>query len=246
MKIYWALERISTLIDEVDFIDTMLVLGDQEGEVLGRLKVPKRRQEWLAGRLLTKRLIRLADSQCKNLNFNEIQVLNAASGAPYVVIRGNQKTSRSISISHSNGYALSAYSVDGVHFGFDLEKIEPRSKVFVQDFFTSRELAQIETITPSEQPLYTTVIWSAKESVLKALSTGLRVDTRNIEIGLTEIPILRRGWKSLEMESGLVKINSLRLVWRREGEFVITACVPPNFVDGLEQIDPYNNLDCGR
>lgn len=66
--------------------------------------------------------------------------------------------------------------------GADLEVVEPRSEAFVREWFTRAEAGQVEAAPPAEQDLWTTVIWSAKEAVLKVLGLGLSVDTRGVEI----------------------------------------------------------------
>jgi 4'-phosphopantetheinyl transferase len=89
----------------------------------------------------------------------------------------------SLSISHRSDRAFCALSSTlPPAIGADLERVESRDPAFVHDFFTVDEDRRVWACPPSRQDTLITVIWSAKESVLKALRHGLRVDTRSIEI----------------------------------------------------------------
>ncbi len=70
----------------------------------------------------------------------------------------------------------------GVSLGCDLEVIEPRSAAFVTDYFTRNEQALVERTSKEERPRLVTLLWSAKESALKALHVGLRLDTNSVEV----------------------------------------------------------------
>jgi len=237
MPIFWCLQKISDSINEIDLTDPYSFLGEQEKEFYQRLKFPKRKGEWLGARLVIKDLIRAADNRWKHKEFQEIEVLNDKSGAPYLVISGGQGHPGRVSLSHSNGYVLCAYSPDDISVGVDLELIEPRPNEFAEDFFTEGEFEQIEKLDIAERNLFVTVIWSSKESVLKALSSGLRVDTRSVEVILPGLIVHNAGWTSLGLNSSLIKNDSLGLVWRREGNFVLTACVPLDAMTNLVRID---------
>lgn len=237
MPIFWSLKRITDQINEINLTDPSLYLGKQENAVYQKFKFLKRQREWLGARLVTKDLIRASDQRWKQTTIQNIEILNEESGAPFLHIQGRQEYPGRVSLSHSNGYAFCAYSPDDISFGVDLELVETRSKVFSEDFFTTKESEQIAKIDIVEQSQYVTVIWSGKESVLKALSTGLRVDTRSVEVTIPEEPVEKNGWRSLALESSLFKNDSLSLLWRREGDFVLTACVPSGYKEDLVQFD---------
>lgn len=237
MPIFWSIQNINTRIGELALADPLPYLGEQEKEVFHKLKIPKRKGEWLGARLLAKDLVRTVDKRWRDKELNEIEVLNEKSGAPVLVVSGDQGNPGKVSLSHSNGFALCAYSPEDIQFGIDLELIEPRSKEFVEDFFTTRELDQVAKLPTDSQNLFVTVIWSGKESVLKALSSGLRVDTRSIEVILPGFTVETDAWNHLRLNSSLIKHNSLGLVWRREGGFVLTACIPLNYLNELIRVD---------
>jgi 4'-phosphopantetheinyl transferase len=64
--------------------------------------------------------------------------------------------------------------------GADIESVEPRSRRFVDDFFTVDEIELVSRAPEESFDLLATAVWSAKEAVLKALRLGLTVDTRRV------------------------------------------------------------------
>jgi len=121
---------------------------------------------------------------------------------------------------------VSAYQTDGLRMGIDLEWIEHRGEEFVSDYFTPGERYHILQSPLADRPLLATLYWSAKEAVLKALSTGLRKDTRSIEIDCGPSERKPEGWQPLGIKLNFTGQNSLRLWWRREENYVISICLP--------------------
>jgi phosphopantetheinyl transferase len=83
-----------------------------------------------------------------------------------------------LSLSHSGERALCATGPGRV--GADIERIQARIPELVSDFFTRPEAALVEGAPASHRNELITLIWSAKEAVLKALRLGLTVDTRAV------------------------------------------------------------------
>jgi 4'-phosphopantetheinyl transferase len=141
------------------------------------MPIPKRRTDWRLGRWTAKQAV----ASCLNLSADSpalanIEIRGAPSGAPEVVLH-DQPADIAISLSHRDGTALCTAAPLGTTFGCDLELIEPRSDAFVADYFTIDEKALIEQATILERPLLLALLWSGKESALKALRVGLRFDT---------------------------------------------------------------------
>ena len=199
-------------------------LGEQELEYLSSLRIEKRRSEWLAGRMAIKRLLQAGHAELANRKLCEIQILKVENGAPCLLIDHDFRLNASISLSHSNKYVFCAYADEKDLLGVDLELIANRSVDFIQDFFTVDEIQQLNLYPQVDQPLLANLIWSAKESILKALSLGLTVDTRRINIQPGSSIASSPGWNPLGFTTELTK-KDLRLYWRRENEFVLTACV---------------------
>jgi 4'-phosphopantetheinyl transferase len=246
MSIFWSFQKFSDQVSELTLTDLYPLFGEKEKEVFQRLRFPKRRMDWLGARIVTKKLVQMADDRWKYKEIRDIEILNAESGAPYLNIHNSPEHPGSVSLSHSNGFVLCGYSPRNINLGVDLELIEPRSKAFAEDFFGDKELSQVASMDAEEQNLYTTLIWSGKEAVLKFLSTGLRVDPRSVEITIPQNSTSINGWGILGMTSDLIKTDSPHLVWRRENDFVLTACVPSGCVNELKQVDFYSVLSTGR
>jgi 4'-phosphopantetheinyl transferase len=87
-----------------------------------------------------------------------------------------------LSLSHRGGVGLCALAGRGAALGCDLERIEPRSDELVADFFTPAEQHLVSRVSGAARDRLVALIWSAKESTLKALGEGLRLDTRSVEI----------------------------------------------------------------
>ena len=157
-------------------------LGSWELSHLGGLHIPKRRADWRLGRWTAK----CALSACLNLppcveTFRSIQIRPAVSGAPEAFL--NEAPAHvPISLSHSGGVAACAVTTSGTALGCDLELVEPRTDAFVADYFTSPEQFLISKVPVADRFALISLIWSAKESALKALRTGLRIDTRCVSV----------------------------------------------------------------
>jgi 4'-phosphopantetheinyl transferase len=150
------------------------------------MRFPKRRSDWRLGRWTAKRAL----AACLNLaadhrSLARIEIRPASSGAPEVFLGGG-KAAVTISISHRAGWAAcavgQAVSPALVLLGCDLEVVEPRSEAFAADYFTAEEQELVAQASPAERFRLLAVLWSGKESALKALRVGLRLDTRCVAV----------------------------------------------------------------
>lgn len=173
MKVYFHTRRLADVPEDTDW------LTPGETDVLHRLKYPKRRQDWLLGRWTAKSaLARLSRAQ---RSLSDWQIAAGEDGAPLVSLCGNLSEFH-LSLSHSNGQSFCVLVLDTPRVGCDLERIEERSRTFEETFFTASELKLLEGHPSNRRATLVTLIWSAKESVLKALRQGLKADTRRISI----------------------------------------------------------------
>ncbi len=161
-------------------------LGPWETSHLSGLRVPKRRADWRLGRWTAKCALadHLALSNTAEI-FSKIEIRPTTSGAPEAFV-DDIRANISISLSHSDGFAVCALGPRETSFGCDLELIEARGNAFVADYFTSQEQFLIREAAEKERSALITLIWSAKESTLKALRTGLRSDTRSVSVAFVE------------------------------------------------------------
>lgn len=176
MPVYW-LEQAQS---DVPAGDQWLNAGEKS-RVAG-LRIHKRRADWRLGRWTAKRAV----AACLNLpadfdSLADIEIRAAPSGAPEVFLF-DQKLALSLSLSHRARQALCIVGLSDVNLGCDLELIESRDHSFISDFFTVNEQRLVEQASAGGRPLLVTLLWSAKESALKALRAGLRLDTTSVEV----------------------------------------------------------------
>ncbi len=194
-------------------------LSAPEAERQASLRLPKRRAEWRLGRFAAKTLLAACLPHPPPLS--SLVIRAAEDGAPEAFLN-EEPLSFTLSLSHRDGLALCVVAPGRVLLGCDLERIEPRSAAFVDDYFTPAECARVRSAPPAEQPLLCNLIWSAKESALKGLREGLRLDTRSV-VHLPELPA-RHGWQPLEVRH---QEQVFAGWWRRHGEFVLTVSCDP-------------------
>lgn len=151
---------------------------------LVRLRLPKRRREWLLGRAAVKKLccahlLRAGGSVAPH----ELSVLADPDGAPRVRREDGGALPVTVSVSHRAGMVVAALCEGAdARLGIDVELCEPRPATFAADYFTAAELAWVEQAPAAERARLETEVWSLKEATLKALRVGLSVDTRSIEV----------------------------------------------------------------
>jgi 4'-phosphopantetheinyl transferase len=190
-------------------------LSAAERETLASLRVPARRLDWRLGRWAARRAVAAV------LGTAAVEVRAAADGAPEV-LAGGLPVPVTVSISHRAGLAACLAMGGRRPVGCDLELVEPHSPALARDFFTPAELALVERARPDGRDLTVALVWSAKESALKALRQGLRLDTREVEVRLD--CAAGPGWRPLQAHHGA---RTFAGWWRLEDRHVLTVVTDP-------------------
>jgi 4'-phosphopantetheinyl transferase len=181
----------------------------------------KRRTEFLLRRLAVKSAVAaVADLPAGEAALARVEVRNAASGAPYVLVDGAAGRFE-VSATDRAGWAVCLVGEPSTGpLGCDLELVEPRSDAFLTDFLTESERRYVAS-RPGDQARHAAanLVWSAKESALKALRTGLDRDTRDLEVTVHDGPDGR--WAPLRV--GLAGGAVVSGWWRRDGRFLLTV-----------------------
>jgi 4'-phosphopantetheinyl transferase len=155
-------------------------LSADERVRLDALRFPKRHADWRLGRWTAKLAIAgYLDLPPELEVLAEVELRPAPSGRPDVFLSG-WPAPVALSLSHSSGAGLSVVAPAGVAVGCDLETVEPRSPEFLADYFTVEEQTLVGATPPHQRDQLLTLLWSAKESALKSLGCGLRLDTRSV------------------------------------------------------------------
>jgi 4'-phosphopantetheinyl transferase len=254
--IHWLLQSLDNCPEIAGGDAPAGLLCEEERQRLSTLKVAKRRCDWLLGRWTAKHLIQgyLAESVGSVLSLDRIQIANAEDGSPYSLLQQpnseHQRLPLSLSISHSHGHAFCALcpETDGEpmlahngevlapqatgarwNLGCDIEWVERREQNFVSDFFTAQEVRDVMGTPVEQRDRRVTAIWSAKESVLKSLRTGLRIDTRRITCHFAPEDLAAEAWSPLAvlLDSGLVNEfpGAWYAWWQVQEEFVLTMAL---------------------
>jgi 4'-phosphopantetheinyl transferase len=218
------------------------LLDASEQARLASLKTHKRKRDWLLGRWTAKRLTQCYVERQTGLRLplDALIIGSWPDGAPYVCLDCGARSAEvehnlqsaicnlQLSISHSNGYALCALTEEG-NVGVDIERIEPRDRQFVEDYFTADEILQVQTAPIEQSEALITAIWSAKESALKAFRLGLSVDTRSVACTITQ-PNQGRDWGHVAyaFDGRLLQLDSAPALtgwWRQTEAFVLTVAL---------------------
>jgi phosphopantetheine--protein transferase-like protein len=182
---------------ELDFQFTIKAIADITSVELGKLtpseiaildrKNIAKKNQWVAGRLASKQALNdyLVAQGHNPIPPQEISVLYNPNGSPILCDLKGKKLDFLISISHSNEYAVAsiAEAKDLSGLGIDIEKIRSFRTETTTAFMTERELEIYERAPADQKNYFATLIWTGKESVLKALGTGLKIHPGRIELG---------------------------------------------------------------
>jgi 4'-phosphopantetheinyl transferase len=219
MNVHWLQQR------EVDVAIRNAWLSAPEILSLNGFRFDKRRADWRLGRWTAK----LAVASYLGLpahaeSLAAIEIRPARSGAPEVFIE-DKPAKTAISLSHRSGTALCAVAPAGTKLGCDLEAIETHTDAFIADYFTPEEQALVGRTANSDRPRVLTLLWSAKESALKALQEGLRMDTRDVvAIPETESED-SRSWRQLSVRYGENRV--FHGWWQKADDLIRTIVSDP-------------------
>jgi len=221
IPIYWMLiDSLKTALEASDF------LSPSELQKFSAFRFPKRRNEWLLGRWTAKALVHSIPAY-QHYSLDQIEIRNALEGAPFVQLPGRAAPAECLTISHTEKFAVCALATGlDVHVGTDLEKIEARTETFSLDYFTPAERRLVEEYPAETRALVVTLIWSAKESMLKALGVGLRRDTRSVEVHGLEGRLPggdgHGKWQKIQVGEQPDSRRNWAAWWQRRGSFVLT------------------------
>ncbi len=199
-------------------------LGPHEAERAAGMRFAKRRNDFLLGRWTAKHAI----ARCLGLEetapaLAAIEVRHRPlsrpdGGAPVVFVAG-EPAPIEVSITDRAGWGICTVRQGAAPIGCDLEIVEPRSRGFVADYLTARERAAVEAAGSARHDQLANLLWSAKESALKVLRTGLRRDTRTVEVTLGA-EAATEGWHPLRVRvDGDLELSGW---WCQHGPFLLT------------------------
>ena len=162
-------------------------LSPAESARLAGLRFPKRRSEVRLARWAAKQAVaRALDLGDDAGTLARVEIRAARTGAPVAFV-GEEPAPLAVSMTDRADWAVCVVAPAGLAVGCDLELVEPRSDLFVRDWFTPGEQRLVAGAdSGDERHLIANLVWSAKESALKVLQTGLRRSTRSVEVDVVE------------------------------------------------------------
>lgn len=141
------------------------------------LERPRRRADWLAGRLAAKLATRRALEDAVGLS--RLSVSYRPGGRPAATRDGDPLPGIWLAISHSGGVGLAAASSGSRPIGVDLERATGWIEELSEYALSGAERARLPATAGEKEVL---AHWTLKEAALKALGLGLRVHPRRLEV----------------------------------------------------------------
>ena len=142
----------------------------EEQRIHSAFPVPKRADEWRAGRLAAKQA---AMDTHPGTALRDFEVKGDEKGKPRLFWDGAD-TGLHLSITHREGLAVAAISDKPI--GIDLETVEERPQSFLEEAFAVVELRHL--LTAADAKTEVAAMWAAKEAALKRAGVGLKADLR--------------------------------------------------------------------
>jgi 4'-phosphopantetheinyl transferase len=193
MDVYWLEQSEAELPADNDW------LSASEAILLSGMRFAKRRADWRLGRWTAKRALTAYLKLPDHIHaLADIEIRPTPSSAPEVFV-ANKAAAVTVSLSHRSGRAVCAVAPSGVELGCDLETIEPHSDAFITDYLTTEEQELTMRASAADRSRLVALLWSGKESALKALGVGLRLDTRRVIVSPMDTSFGPNTWRPLQV-----------------------------------------------
>jgi 4'-phosphopantetheinyl transferase len=147
-------------------------LVGHERSLCHRLREPRRRAQFIAGRVAARRALGVFLGEPTAAG---VPIGKGASGAPHVDGHG----SLCVSISHSEDVAVAV--VAPFPIGVDIELDAPRPDSFARLFFTSAERRRISLASDEERNTVINTLWTRKEAACKVGLWGGRLSFASLD-----------------------------------------------------------------
>ena len=168
-------QQCTTLIDlgklgnELERDDSKLpglLLSKGEQAYFERFSYPKRRREWLGGRIAAKAaMLKLAEPGHPQDEMQQLSILPDKHGRP----TADRMPGIAITISHSSRFAV-ALATRGTTCGIDLQKTSSKLADLTDRFTSARELTILAGLpSPDDHVTRLTMLWAAKEALKKSI-----------------------------------------------------------------------------
>ena len=174
----------------------LLALDPSEQAAWRAIGGPKRRGEWLLGRIAAKDAVRMHLLLTRGLRIDPREIPIVADGwgrpAPGGEALATHGVALSVSLSHTDGIAMALAAEPPCGAGIDVERRGRRRGDYAEAAFTPAEIALIDAEGPARRAERGLRLWCSKEAVAKALGRGLMGNPMNlvalqVDAGMTRI-----------------------------------------------------------
>lgn len=153
----------------------LAMLSDQERARQQRFLPPAKRQEYLVTRILVRSVL----GEALGVAPQALQFVSNEWGRPDVVSDLMPEKSASplyFNVSHTEGLIVCLVSTEG-EVGVDTESFAraPDLLALAPDVFSAKELSDLAALPLTDQPRRAVVLWTLKESYIKARGMGLSI-----------------------------------------------------------------------
>ena len=212
--------------DQAGVLTTGL-LADEEAATLAGLRLPKRRREWLGGRVAAKEAARSLMTR-RGLAAPPLSGLTVRAdedGRPRLwLAAADRPVLPAISISHSGDYA-GALAVSGADCGLDIQRVTPRVMRVGERFLSGAEMALLAAspcLAGLDPAARFCLAWAAKEAARKAIRRPAPVGF--LELTLTGLDRDHLWWRGQLAGPGGLALPPLLLGHQRG--YVIAILAP--------------------
>jgi phosphopantetheinyl transferase len=160
------LGQVEDILEQEDLRLPKQVLSGPELSYFKRFSYPKRRREWLGGRIAAKAaMLEVSRPDRMHGRLQQLSILPDDHGRPVA----DRMEDISISISHSGRFAV-GLAVKGGACGIDLQQISSKLPGLTDRFASAHELTILAKLpVHGDQTTRLTMLWAAKEALKKSL-----------------------------------------------------------------------------
>jgi phosphopantetheinyl transferase len=211
-----------------------LILGRAERAQWRALsQLPKRRYEWLLGRVAAKDALRRLLQRRLNIALApaDIEIVPDANGRPQVFGAWRERLGVTpvVSIAHSGGVAAALAALDSrALVGIDIELVNPARDGFEALAFTPHERHLVSTLSADARREWQLRMWCAKEAAGKAIGRGLSSGVGSLQVletRLTDGAVRLRLHDGLAAEFPAWRDRDFQAMTVREGDLVSSTLV---------------------
>ena len=203
-------------------------LNSEERRIVEGYTLPKRRMEWLAGRLCVKEAL-LAYWQTFTdhpaLSATDIQIDYAPSGRPYVKTDPDPSPFRhDISISHSDAFGVAAAA--GEQCGIDIQRTTDTLIKVQSQYCSPGEVAYLAEVLPDDSVTAGLgLLWTCKEAIKKANISSTPMGFLTLKLTRLDIWSNTKGYICTfgHQESG----RSYTAYCCHNGDYSLALCLTP-------------------